>query len=60
MKLCKSEVAQRLDDESFRITKNTEKTLVFEVYMGCIGVVCVCTWDNSIIWNAHEVKFLET
>jgi hypothetical protein len=60
LKLHKSEVARRVDDESFRITENTEKTLVFEVYAGCSGARAhMYIQASSIIGCVHEGKALK-
>jgi hypothetical protein len=59
LKLRKSEVARRLDDESFRITKNTEKTLFLELYAGYNGEGNVCTWVGSITGHVHEGKMIK-
>jgi hypothetical protein len=42
------------------LKKKKKKTLVFEVYVGCSGAGCVCTWDSSILGCVHEIKSLET
>jgi hypothetical protein len=60
LKLHKSEVARRVDAKSFRVTKNIEKTLVFNVYTGCNGEGHICMQDNIIIGHLHEGKSIET
>ena len=60
MKLCKSEVERRVDNESFRIAENIEKTLFFEVYVGYNGEGRVCTRVVNIIGHIQLGKSMKT